>query len=679
MLSIVLYGRNDSYGYNLHKRAALGLNCMAELLDDPGDEILFVDYNTPDDFPTFPEAIADTLTAKVHARLRVLRVRPALHERFRARSHLQALEPVARNVAVRRSNPANRWILSTNTDMIFVARGDRSLSAIAGALAGGYYHIPRFELPESLWEGFDRLDPVSVIRQVDEYGRSMHLNEVTYAAEEWVKYDAPGDFQLIRREDLFAIDGFDEEMLLGWHLDTNIARRLYLLHGKVGDASGDVLGYHCDHTRQVTPAHEQKAPRNDLKRFSFDVQSPTLPAQRESWGCRSDSVEEIRLTRAIHRQYCDLVTDPALYEGAAPAVPVVPSPDLPPPPYDARHVLPFLVDSFASLPRSLTLAWLGGRSDMLTLFSRAWERLGFSGVILVDHWALQFLPESLPSPVRVVDAARLEAADVFVFDFGAPSISSPSDPNSGDARVLDALFEEFIRNAFLRLAESEAVRSRSQSHRRFICIDSVDNEYHALVRSRLVTAIAPFSVRLRQGFVRQEADSTLPSWHWPLPEQTVESIHRIDLLPLLEPGDGGTRSGVVIVAPFGRRGYACRGPRQRLPMGAYRVDFTVSARSPMALAALVRPIILDVVAGADRLAMCEERFFLSRTIGLQFPIAAADTQKAVELRIFRGRQIDFVITAATLTRVAPAVSRIRPVRPRDDRAQRSLPSGSAAL
>ena len=40
MISIVLYGRNDNYGYNLHKRAALSLNCMAEVLTDPDDEIL---------------------------------------------------------------------------------------------------------------------------------------------------------------------------------------------------------------------------------------------------------------------------------------------------------------------------------------------------------------------------------------------------------------------------------------------------------------------------------------------------------------------------------------------------------------------------------------------------------------------------------------------------------------
>src|SRR3712207_9314169 len=120
MISIVLYGRNDNYGYNLHKRAALSFNCMAEVLTDEADEILFVDYNTPNDFPTFPEAIQDTLTRQARQKLRIFRVRPHVHERFRPKTRLVALEPISRNVAIRRSNPANRWILSTNTDMIFV-------------------------------------------------------------------------------------------------------------------------------------------------------------------------------------------------------------------------------------------------------------------------------------------------------------------------------------------------------------------------------------------------------------------------------------------------------------------------------------------------------------------------------------------------------------------------------
>ena len=179
MISIVLYGRNDNYGYNLHKRAALSFNCMAELLTDDDDEILFVDYNTADDFPTFPEAIQDTLTPLARKRLRILRVRPPVHKRFQSRTRLVALEPVSRNVAVRRSNPANRWILSTNTDMIFVPQTDRwSLSDIARELPAGFYHAPRLEIPETLWEGLDRQKPQLAIETIKDWGRNLHLNEV---------------------------------------------------------------------------------------------------------------------------------------------------------------------------------------------------------------------------------------------------------------------------------------------------------------------------------------------------------------------------------------------------------------------------------------------------------------------------------------------------------------------
>jgi len=37
MISMMLYGRNDNYRYNLHERAALSLNCIAGVLTDPSD------------------------------------------------------------------------------------------------------------------------------------------------------------------------------------------------------------------------------------------------------------------------------------------------------------------------------------------------------------------------------------------------------------------------------------------------------------------------------------------------------------------------------------------------------------------------------------------------------------------------------------------------------------------
>ena len=113
MISVLVYGRNDDYGYNLDKRVALSLNNLALFFESKEDEIIFVDYNTPDELPTFPESILDTLTSKVKAHLKVVRVRPHIHEIcFGAKTHLPVLEPVARNVGLRFSNPKNQWILN---------------------------------------------------------------------------------------------------------------------------------------------------------------------------------------------------------------------------------------------------------------------------------------------------------------------------------------------------------------------------------------------------------------------------------------------------------------------------------------------------------------------------------------------------------------------------------------
>ena len=84
MISVILYGRNDSHGYNLPKRAAISLNCIAEVLSDPDDEIMFVDYNTSNDLPTFIEAIYDTLTPKAKSRLRVFHRHLSLKRRAEA-------------------------------------------------------------------------------------------------------------------------------------------------------------------------------------------------------------------------------------------------------------------------------------------------------------------------------------------------------------------------------------------------------------------------------------------------------------------------------------------------------------------------------------------------------------------------------------------------------------------
>ena len=87
---------------------------------------------------------------------------------------------------MRRSSPSNRWILSTNTDMIFVPHGATSLSEIARGLAPGFYHAPRMEIPEVLWESLNRYDAANIIETIRDWGKSLHLNEIVLGSSSYV-------------------------------------------------------------------------------------------------------------------------------------------------------------------------------------------------------------------------------------------------------------------------------------------------------------------------------------------------------------------------------------------------------------------------------------------------------------------------------------------------------------
>ena len=82
-------------------------------------------------------------------------------------------------------------------------------------------------------------------------------------SHEWIRFDAPGDFQLILREDFMAIDGFDEDMLLGYHVDSNLSRRLLLHRGAIETLEDQLSGYHCNHSRTRTVYHGPRV-TNDL-------------------------------------------------------------------------------------------------------------------------------------------------------------------------------------------------------------------------------------------------------------------------------------------------------------------------------------------------------------------------------------------------------------------------------
>lgn len=484
MISLILYGRNDAHGYNLHKRAAISLNCMAEVLRHPDDEIVFVDYNTPDDLPTFPEAIQDTLTERARTLTRVIRLRPEHHALFADRTHLPALEPVARNVALRRSNPRNRWVLSTNTDMIFVLpKQYGALGDVVADLEDGYYHLPRFELPEGIWESYDRRDPEDIIRRTARAGAAYHLDEIVLGSRD-VLFDAPGDFQLALRQDLLSIDGFHEEMILGWHVDANLGRRMRLLRGEIRSLHDRLRGYHCDHTRMATLVHRRGRKENDSIRFVDKVTKPEIPEQRATFGLPDIAFEEIDLRNPTGRRYVAALDSLGLEPATAPYGASYVTDSYNRHDYEPAHIVPYVLDLLSSLRPDARIAYAGAKSQTRQLLDQGISSLlPEAERLAVSHSGVLGLSGSREMPV----AEWLKAeADIYVFEIGSPT--APVDEERARSVEVMSLFQQLTHTS-----KSRPVR--------IVAINAIHNVFEQLVTSAVNCTPTPFSTRVRHGYL----------------------------------------------------------------------------------------------------------------------------------------------------------------------------------
>lgn len=380
VLSVIFYGRNDNHGYNLHKRASLSLNNIAELLTHSNDEILFVDWNTQPGLPTFIESIHDLLTEKAKDLIKVIRVDFYTHEKLFSKKTTKAtVEPVARNAAIVRSNPNNKWVLSTNTDMIFITKDSKkSLSDICSDLPDDFYELPRFSLPEIIWETFDRLAPTNVMEELKVLRTQVDLDEVITAGP-ILRYDAPGDFQLCLREQLIEIQGFDENMTLGWHVDSNLCRRLNLLNGETKSLEDALYGYHCEHTK-VTTHFTSSSTQNDLIEYFERISSPYSSSVDKNWGLANIELEQFKVKDKLKMRFN------ALYNFAKAPVtarnPVYANSmgtliDFP-----ATHAIPYIIDAIYDYPKNTKFIYFGDSNKRFNDIKGILEDLDYKSIII---------------------------------------------------------------------------------------------------------------------------------------------------------------------------------------------------------------------------------------------------------------------------------------------------------
>lgn len=274
MITFLVVGRNDGFGLNLAKRTAISLNYFASLCEDEDDEIIYVDCNTVEGEVTLTESVFDTLTPEARRRIRTFRITGKQMYAAIGQTPMPFSDELSRNVGIRRSNPKNPWILSTNCDLILKPISG-SLHQVIKGLNPQLYLCPRHGIPYEQWQMFDRMN----IASISEVCERIALNGLRYTAEvanPWQRFLSVGDFQLAPRSQWIEIGGCEEGMNLWGHSDLNNAKRLSILNNcqRTPDLGGKILLFHLEHNiKKAVSANSDTVPHNDSKRWIDDVAS----------------------------------------------------------------------------------------------------------------------------------------------------------------------------------------------------------------------------------------------------------------------------------------------------------------------------------------------------------------------------------------------------------------------
>jgi hypothetical protein len=295
MVSIIVAGRNDDYGINLSKRTAISLNYFSSLCE-PGDEILYVDCNTPPHLPTLTEAIADTLTPAARHYLKTWRVTGEQMTAVIGETPLPFSDELSRNVAIRRSNPANQWILSTNCDILLFPLEGGTIAEALRAVPPKFHVCPRTGIQPEQWQMLDR----GKVDQIHDLCREIIGRGFVYPPElkePWLRFASNGDFQLAPREQWIAMGGCEEAMKLWGHSDANNAKRLSILNKteRTPDVGDIFCVMHLEHNGPRQP-NAAPLPKNDWGQWIDSVTQPQSH-NAETWGLRDTELPLITLEK----------------------------------------------------------------------------------------------------------------------------------------------------------------------------------------------------------------------------------------------------------------------------------------------------------------------------------------------------------------------------------------------
>jgi len=232
--SVILTSRNDNYGGNLHKRTTMALTSLIE----NHDEVIFVDWKTKNG-----EGVISNIKNNLpHTKkLKYIQVpNEFLSEKYLHIVNYTIIESIGRNIALRRAE--NDYIVSTNIDIISTPLDNSVLKENV------FYTVPRRDVDEIFHLGFQSYEELynTIWQNRDSYRPKDRINS---EEDRWSLISCCGDYQIGHKNVWNQMRGFEESVLFGCGIDTNVMKKasyystievldhyiFHLNHGKEGN------------------------------------------------------------------------------------------------------------------------------------------------------------------------------------------------------------------------------------------------------------------------------------------------------------------------------------------------------------------------------------------------------------------------------------------------------------
>jgi len=262
--SVILSSRNDNYGGNLHKRTTMSLTSLIET----HDEVVFVDWKTVNG-----EGVISNIKNNLpHSKkLKWVQVpKELLKSKYPSIANYSMIESIGRNVGIRRTE--HEIIVSTNIDIVSTPLNFGTLDM------NTFYTVPRRDVDESFHLSFD--DYQSLYSHLYSNKDSFTPKErIKTSSDEWSLINCCGDYQIGHRDTWFNIKGFEESILFGCGIDTNVMKKAsYYSQIEVLDH----YVFHLNHGKSaIRDEDEQLPPMSDQNSIIKDFTDTTNP---DNWG-----------------------------------------------------------------------------------------------------------------------------------------------------------------------------------------------------------------------------------------------------------------------------------------------------------------------------------------------------------------------------------------------------------